>query len=49
MAKRSMFVGTDQTDLKNGTPGRGLMTRTHNAEAGALCLVDREQPYQRSE
>ena len=38
----------DQTDLKHEEPGKsGLMRRTHDAEAGELCSVDRRQPYQR--
>ena len=38
----------DQTDLTNDKARTERADRrTHNAEAGPVCLVDRRQPYQR--
>ncbi len=38
----------DQTDLTNEEPGKsGHRKRTHDAETGLICLLDRRQPYQR--
>ncbi len=37
----------DQMDLKNVEHGKGVLRTAHGVEAGPICPVDREQPYQR--